>query len=492
MDKTVSNRGIRRLYWAVSACFLVLAAWLYCKEGPYVKIMDISAVPKSGQIQAEVLADGKNIKVSCKDRDVKLFVNESSEGDKTCLMIYGECEESREGSVTIKVVSDSDDWKETWNCRMLAGILTGEAKVHAAENRARKAYLWFSGLMFLFFGVRWFWGEKSKIQKELEAYSSRVIEKLGQEPGMDKFCRDGRRLCAAYEKQKVIMVLLVSWAWAFWLFWVLHGANHGRFDQVSGGCLRALIFGAAAAGCLKFAASIRWGGLSKEILTGDCRPVTAAAAYLLMGTYGIERNWSRFLLYHNGASGLYRSGHCREALEISDMAWKMLKRKPRDYIGYVHSSLKYQCFQVLEELEAAEQEKQRMEALVAQNPGWKRKKSIQRFLGIQDICQRIEAGEIEQAEKSAREILGQWKEGYYRLPVLGLMAELKEFLGKEEEAAGLREEILAFSPENKEVRQVMGEGRLRYREKKAKAWDPGLLVIDAVCLCGIAGTLFLM
>lgn len=490
MDRMVSNRGIRRLYWAVSTCFLVLAAWLYCKEGPYVKIMDISAVPESGQIQAEVLADGKNIKVLCKDRDVKLFVNESSKDGKTCLLIYGECEESRQGSVAIKVASDSDDQKETWDCRMIAGTLLGEAKAYAVENRARKAYLGVSGLLFLFFGVRWFWGEKSKIQRELEAYSSRIIEKLGQEPGMDKCCREGGRLFAAYEKQKVIMVLLVSWVWTFWLFWVLHGANHGRFDRLSGGYLRALIAGAAAAAGLKFAASIRWSGLSKGILIRDCRPVTAAAAYLRMGTYGIERNWSRFLLYHNGASGLYRSGHCREALEISDMAWKMLKRKPRDYIVYVHSSLKYQCFKVLEEAEAAEKEKQQMEALVAQNPGWKRQKSIQRFLGIQDICQRIEAGEIEQAEKSAREILGQWKEGYYRLPVLGLMADLKEFLGKEEEAAGLREEILAFSPENKEVRQVMGEGRLRYQEKRAKAWDPGLLLIDAVCLCAIAGILF--
>lgn len=306
---------------------------------------------------------------------------------------------------------------------------------------------------------------------------------------MENCCREGGRLFGAYEKQKVLMLLLVTWLWMFLFFKVLWGVNHGKFDSMPGGYRAVLFLGVFVAVALKLVASIRWSRLSTGILIRDCRPVTGAVAYLLMGTYGVERTWSQFLLFHNAASGLYRSGHCREALDISDMAWKLLKKQPRDYIVFVHSSLKYQCYRVLEERESAEREKLRMEALLDKNPAWKRRKGIQRFLGIQDICQRIESGEVEQAEKNARKILGQWKEGYYRLPVLGLMAELKEFLGKEEEAAKLRQEILTFSPENKEVRQVMGEGRLSYQEKRAKAWDAGLMVLYGICAVGIGAIL---
>ena len=72
------------------------------------------------------------------------------------------------------------------------------------------------------------------------------------------------------------------------------------------------------------------------------------------------------------------------------------------------------------------------------------------------------------------------------------MAELKEFLGKEEEAHGLRDEILSFSPENKEVRQIMGKGRLSYREKKAAVWDLGLVAVYGICAAGIGACLLMM
>ena len=41
MERTVSKKGIKRIYLAVSACFMVLAAWLYCKEDVYIKILDL-------------------------------------------------------------------------------------------------------------------------------------------------------------------------------------------------------------------------------------------------------------------------------------------------------------------------------------------------------------------------------------------------------------------------------------------------------------------
>ena len=490
MERTVSKKGIKRIYWAVSACFMVLAAWLYCKEDVYIKILDLEIVPNRGQIQVEILADGKNQHVSLGERQVELYVERQDEGGKTRLLIHGECEEERKEPVAVKVVSDAGDWQEGWSYKVHAGEQQGEIRFETVKNSGRIFYLWISVLMAVLPGIMWFREDKSPGSRELADYAGKVMEKLELEPGMERYCGEGKRLFAVYRRQRVLSLMLAEWMWVFSCFCMLQGLFHERI--VSEGLLFYVILGIYMAGFMTLSIFIsrRWGNLMIEILVGDCRPVTAAVVYLLMGNYGIERKLSRFLLHHNGASGLYRSGHCREALEISEMAWQMLSKKPGDYTTFVHSSLKYQCLKVLEEHQAAAEEKEKMEALLQNNPGLRRRKGIQRFLGIQDICQWIETGEIERAERSAKEILGQWKEGYYRLPILGLMAELKEFLGKEDEEAALRQEILTFSPENKEVRQVMGEGRLSYRPVKAKAWDPVLTAVWVMCAAVIAGCVF--
>ena len=491
MKKTVSNRGIRRVYWAVSVCFLVLAAWLYCKESPYVKVMDISIAPEGGRIQAEVAADGKNIRVWTGDQDVELFVEERPEGDLTRLLIHGECDEDRSAPVDIKIASDTDNWQKGWTRKISAGTLQGDISLTGGPNHyTRLAYVAMSLVTVCLFGFMWF-GRKGDTE-ELERYSSRVIEKLSREPGMEPCCREGKRLSAAYEMQLMLMLMMILWTWVFWTFRLMHAVLRGGMYRVFSGSPGEVIAVYFLILVMMYGGLIRWGNLTNGILTRDCRPVTAAVAYLLMGRCRIIKRRGRFPLYHNGAAGLYRSGHCREALEVSDMAWSMPGRKPREYNAYVHSSLRCQCLKALEEGDAAREEERRMEALLAKNPVWGKRKAVRRVLGIQDICRQIENGEMEQAEKRAGEILGQWREGYYRLPVLGLMAELKEFLGKEEEAAGLREEILTFSPENKEVRQVMGEGRLSYREKKAKAWDLGLAAICGICLCITLANVFTM
>ncbi len=490
MVKTVSNRGIRLIYWAVSACFLVLAAWLYWEEGPYVKAMDIQVAPENGQIQVELLGDGKNVQVFSADSQVKLFADRCYDGRGDRLVIYGECPVERRKPVGVKVVSDSAHGDQQWNYQVLAGSLDGEIGFTTQENTGRRWYLWIALVAAMAGDILWFGKGKGKPWEELEVYSQTIIRKLGLEPGMGRCCEDGKRLFGVYERQKVFVLMLPVWLWVFWVFSMIRRGSHGMIP--AGWMVSRLPVSFGAAMALMVWGIMRWGALTRQILIRDCRPVTAAVAYLLMGNWGIGKKRSRFLLYHNGASGLYRSGHCREALEISDMAWRMLPGKPGDYMAFVHCSLQFQCLQVLEEAEAAEAERQKMKGLLNKHPGWRRRRGIQRFLGIQDICQWIGTGEIERAEKSARQILGQWDEGYYRLPVLGLMAELKEFLGKEEEAHGLRDEILSFSPENKEVRQIMGKGRLSYREKKAAVWDLGLVAVYGICAAGIGACLLMM
>lgn len=484
VEGTVSNRKNKWFYMAVSALFFVLAAWLYCQEGPWVKVMELNMIPEDGRFEVDLLADGRHIRAMTQDESVRLFVDESQAEGMTRVMIYGECESGRQEPVRVKVTGDCEETGQTWKYRVVSGTAADEPVVDKFPNAIRKWYLIMTGLLWVLGGIGLSGGRKTRQQKELEDYGSRILELLAQEPGMDQACREGERVFAQFERRKAADLLFVAGAWSFYLFWLLHHDLHAAFLD-SGTVWKLMAAGAFLAVAVALALRIGRNTAFVTILTRDCRPVTAATAYLLEGRYGRLSQTARFGLYHNGASGLYRSGHCREALELSRLGWKSLSKKTGDYVTFISSSLQYQCLKVLEETEEAEKEKKRIEGLLSSHPDWKKKKDIQRFLGIQNICRWIETGEIEQAEKSAREILGQWQEGYYRLPVLSLMAELKEYLGKEDEAALLREEILTFSPENKEVRQVMGEGRLRFHWEKVHTGDTRGTVLRILCAAAI-------
>lgn len=488
MGQTISNTRNKLLYMAVSAFFMALAAWLYLQEGPYIKSMDLYIVPQKGQFEIEVLSDGKKAEVFALEKGIKLLTDQKKVDGKQRLLINGEViSEQGESFVQIRIVSDCENPKEGWKYQVLTGTQPQESILSGEKNIGRDIYLGLSILTAVFLSAWPFLQRNSKEQKELIIYGNKVIEMLEQEPGMAQSCADGKRLFAVYERRKAVNLLLTVWAGMFLLCGILHKAYHGE-DMRSISVWCGLFLGT---GLLSGVADT-WNRISfGKILIEECRPVTAAVAYLCSGSYGIWHTWERVVMYHNGAAGLYRSGHSKEALDISELVWKLLHRKPNAYITYTHSSLKYQCLKVLEEKELAQKEKIYMDSLLDSHPNWRKRKDIQRVLGIQNICEWIETGEIEQAEASAREILGQWKEGYYRLSVLGLMVELKEYLGKEQEAGLLRNEILTFSPENKEVRQAMAEGRLSFRWEKVQISDYLGAGIRILCLAGIGASIIL-
>lgn len=488
MGQTISNTRNKLLYMAVSAFFMVLAAWLYLQEDPYIKSMDLHIAPQKGQFEVEVLLDGKNAEVLAIEKGVKLLVDQKKVDGKQRLLINGESISGQEeSSIQIRIVSDCENLKEGWKYQVLTGTEVEKSILSGKRNIGRNIYLGLSILVTIFLSAWPFLQRNPKEHKELIIYGNKVIEMLEQEPGMAQSCADGKRLFAVYERRKAVNLLLTVWAGVFLLCGILHKAYHSE-DMRSISVWCGLFLGT---GLLSGVADA-WNKISfGKILIEECRPVTAAVAYLCSGSYGIWHTWERVVMYHNGAAGLYRSGHSKEALDISELVWKLLHRKPNAYITYTHSSLKYQCLKVLEEKELAQKEKIYMDSLLDSHPNWRKRKDIQRVLGIQNICEWIETGEIEQAETSAREILGQWKEGYYRLSVLGLMVELKEYLGKEQEAGLLRNEILTFSPENKEVRQAMAEGRLSFRWEKVQISDHLGAGIRILCLAGIGASIIL-
>lgn len=488
MKQTISNIGCKLMYMAVSVFFAALAAWLYFQENSYIKSMDLYIMPENGQFEAEVLADGSNVQVFTIDKGVRLLVDQRQEEGNFRLLIYGECvSEREETSARVRIVSDCENLEGEWKYQILTGTDVQEAVLTGRRNTGRTLSLILAIVTAVCLTAWPFWHRNTKEQKELTAYGNRVMEILEQEPDMAQVCADGKRLFVVYEKRKVANLLLTVWADVFLLRGILYKIYHGAEIRVTvawcGIFLGAVVLSYVAAA---------WNNISfGKILIEECRPVTAAAAYLCSGGYGVWHTWKQVVMYHNGAAGLYRSGHYREALDISELVWKLLRRKPNAYIVYTHSSLKYQCLKALNQKEQAHNEKMRMEVLLESHPAWKKRKDIQRVLGIQNIYEWIETGEIEQAEASACQILEQWKERYYRLPVLGLMVELKEYLGKEQEADLLRNEILTFSPENKEVRQIMSEGRLSFRWEKVRTRDGLGTGIRLLCLAGIMGSFIL-
>ena len=75
------------------------------------------------------------------------------------------------------------------------------------------------------------------------------------------------------------------------------------------------------------------------------------------------------------------------------------------------------------------------------------------------------------AEKTGEDYLRRCQDDYHRLQALGLMAEVKENLGKTEEVSDIRRKILTFSSENKEVRDAMAYGPCTYSLKKLAVND---------------------
>ena len=74
---------------------------------------------------------------------------------------------------------------------------------------------------------------------------------------------------------------------------------------------------------------------------------------------------------------------------------------------------------------------------------------------------------MEQAEIEGNYYLDRCHSDYHRLPMLAMIAEVKEMLEKSLEAADLRKRLLRYSPENHEVLKAMAYGCLLYTSMEA-------------------------
>lgn len=161
-------------------------------------------------------------------------------------------------------------------------------------------------------------------------------------------------------------------------------------------------------------------------------------------------------------------------------------------MDYIHAGLECRCLTELGYEAEAGKAQEELGRILEKNRKLRSRTDVEMNLVLGQIRQQIEAGEMELAEAQAQRLLSQCQKAYDRLPVLGVLAAVKEHLGKEAEAGVLRSEILTFSPENREVRQAMAEGRLNFRQEGLSTRDNPGTGIRVACVMGICVLFFLM
>ncbi len=489
MEQRTWGKGIRLFSAAVSLLFMALTVWLYYREDAYIKTMTLEIVPEQGRFQAEVLAEGRNVTVTSKDRDTKLYVERKTAEGKTGLLIHGTREDTnRSRPVSLLIVSDSDSLHETWRYQILTGEKAGEPELTGQVNRGRIWYLPAGAFAMVLLCIIFTDRERKTYDREAKAFAGEIFHMLSQDTAAKKSWEDGSSFFLLHEGRKVMNRLLSVWMWLFMVFWMVHRTYHGKPLKSHMGLYGGL---GAILLVLAWRASAMLHRSMVKILIKDCRPLTAAVSFLLMAAEGTGDKKSRCIWYQNGITGLCRAGYYKEALTLSEAIEPLMKKKTNAYTRYIHTRVKYSCLAELGRGVEGEREKQALEELLTCCPSLKKRPDIQNNLDMDKVREQIEAGEMEQAEAGACKLLDRCREGYFRLPVLGVLKSVKEYLGKEEEAESLRREILAFSPENKEVHEVMAEGHLTYVFGKPSGKDLAGAMIRTVFLAGIAFFVFL-
>lgn len=99
----------------------------------------------------------------------------------------------------------------------------------------------------------------------------------------------------------------------------------------------------------------------------------------------------------------------------------------------------------------AEREELKLELMLEDTPWLCKNKDIRMRSLSAKIRGLISRGELEQAEKEGEDYLTRCSDDYHRLPLLDMMAEVKDMLEKHLEADELRKHLLSYSPEKLEM-----------------------------------------
>ena len=157
---------------------------------------------------------------------------------------------------------------------------------------------------------------------------------------------------------------------------------------------------------------------------------------------------------------------------------------------FLHSDLRSACLRCLREEQAAEREELKLEIMLEETPWLCKNRDIQMRSLSAKIRGLISGGDLEQAEIEGNYYLDRCHNDYHRLPMLAMIAEVKEMLEKPLEAADLRKRLLRYSPENHEVLKAMAYGPCTYSYTRLKAHDFTGIILRAAYVLAVMFFLF--
>ena len=310
----------------------------------------------------------------------------------------------------------------------------------------------------------------SKKRNRTVAPAIKLAHSLEHDEETKRFFEDGKAYYLAMERRNIldnVLGVLFLWASVLWTYERLLRPDGGGAAGTLAGFLIAFILFLT----VNFLQRCYWQRALLHPLLRDNRPISASVACLLEGIYGLPTKRTRAVSIHNAAVGLYRGCRSEEALVLCRLARNMAGKYRSGLFMYLDSDTAAACHRSLGDETAAEREELRKEIILEENPLLLKNKDIQLNLINARYRHMIGESRLTDAEKTGEDYLRRCQDDYHRLQALGLMAEVKENLGKTEEVSDIRRKILTFSSENKEVRDAMAYGPCTYSLKKLAVHD---------------------
>lgn len=353
--------------------------------------------------------------------------------------------------------------------------------------------IWYAGMsvfLTLVVGIMLVGNRFSKNRDSILAPAMKLIYSLEHDDETRSFFEDGKVYYLAMERRSIIDTILgILFLWASVLLAyerLLRSDVSGETGAVAGVVIAAILFLA-----VNFLFRNYWQRALLHPLLRYNRPISASVACLLEGIYGLPTMRKRAVYMHNAAVGLCRGGRIEESLILCRLARNMAGKHKGSLFMYLNSDTVAVCHRRLGDEEAADREELRKELILEENPLLMKNKDIKLNLLASRFRCMLKACQLTDAENAGEEYLDRCEDDYHRLSMLGLMADVKEALGKEEEASDIRTQLLAFSPENKEVRNTMAYGPCTYSCEKLAVSDRSVSILRILYGTVIAALLFL-
>ena len=301
-------------------------------------------------------------------------------------------------------------------------------------------------------GAVCFWCARRHLSEKNKDYVKQMLWDMNQDDDCKDVVEAGKRWFLVNDRRKywnmILVLLLMQGSGLLALYGFLHNVpfiNYGFLALYGGIVLASLYF-------LKRC----WRERLMEMLVKELRPLTAAAAFLMEALEGGAAGYPYAIAVHNAAVGLCRAGRYEAALGLAEACWE---EKKNAFLGICHSNLRYVCLRNLNRIDEARQEADLQKKIMNENPGLQKSEGISAGIQTINIWETLGCNKREQAWTYTEAYLKQFKNDYYRLPILSIQVMIEEDRGRMEQMDAICRQILLYSSENIEVRRAMAYGR---------------------------------